>query len=43
MMCEYRLLKGYKYLHKTSCGNTIELEKEYKFCPVCRKKIKVVE
>ena len=42
-VCEWRLIKGYKFLHKTSCGNTFDMENNFKYCPYCGKKIKVVE
>ena len=42
-VCEWRLIKGYKFLHKTSCGNTFDMENNFKYCPFCGKKIKVVE
>lgn len=41
-VCECRLFKGYKFLHKTSCGNVFDLQKGFKYCPYCGKKIKVV-
>ena len=42
-VCECRLLKGYKFLHKTSCDNVFDMERDFKFCPFCGKKIKVME
>lgn len=42
-VCEWRLIKGYKFLHKTSCGNTFDMENNFKYCPFCRKKIKVIK
>ena len=42
-VCEWRLIKGYKFLHKTSCGNTFDMENNFKYCPFCGKQIKVVE
>ena len=42
-VCECRLLKGYNFLHKTSCGDVFEMENGFKFCPYCGKKIKVVK
>ena len=42
-VCECRLLKGYNFLHKTSCGDIFDMENGFKFCPYCGKKIKVVE
>ena len=42
-VCECRLLKGYNFLHKTSCGDVFDMENGFKFCPYCGKKIKVVE
>ena len=41
-VCEWRLIKGYKFLHKTSCGNTFDMENNFKYCPFCGKKIKIV-
>ena len=40
---ECRLLKGYNFLHKTSCGDVFDMENGFKYCPYCGKKIKVVE
>lgn len=42
-VCECRLLNGYKFLHKTSCDNVFDMERDFKFCPYCGKKIKVVK
>ena len=42
-VCEWRLLKGYNFLHKTSCDDVFDMENGFKFCPYCGKKIKVVE
>ena len=42
-VCECRLLKGYNFLHKTSCDNVFDMERDFKFCPFCGKKIKVVK
>ena len=42
-VCECRLLNGYKFLHETSCGNVFDMERGFKFCPYCGKKIKVVK
>ena len=41
-VCECRLLKGYNFLHKTSCGDVFDMENGFKFCPYCGKKIKIV-
>ena len=41
-VCECILLKGYNFLHKTSCGDVFEMENGFKFCPYCGKKIKIV-
>ena len=42
-VCECRLLKGYNFLHKTSCGDVFDMQNGFKYCPFCGKKIKVVE
>ena len=42
-MCECRELKDYNSLLKTSCGYVFGMGKEFKYCPYCGKKIKVVE
>ena len=42
-VCECRLLKGYKFLHKTSCCDVFDMENGFKYCPYCGKEIKVVE
>ena len=42
-VCECRLLKGHQFLHETSCDNVFDMERDFKFCPFCGKKIKVVE
>ena len=42
-LCEWRLIKGYKFLHKTSCGDVFDMQNGFKYCPFCGKKIKVVE
>ena len=42
-VCEWRLIKGYKFLHKTSCGDVFDMQNGFKYCPFCGKKIKVVE
>lgn len=42
-VCKCRLLKGYKFLNKTSCGNFFDMENGFKYCPYCGKKIKAVE
>ena len=42
-VCECRLFKGHKFLHKTSCGNVFDMQNGFKYCPYCSKKIKVVE
>ena len=42
-VCEVELLRGYKFLHETSCGNVFDMQKGFKYCPYCSKKIKVVE
>ena len=42
-VCECRLLNGYNFLHKTSCGDVFDMENGFKYCPYCGKKIKVVE
>ena len=41
--CECRLLNGYKFLHETSCDNVFDMERGFKYCPYCGKKIKVVK
>ena len=41
-VCERRLIKGYKFLRKTSCGNTFDMENNFKYCQFCGKKIKIV-
>ena len=41
-VCECRLLKGYNFLVKTSCGDVFEMENGFKYCPYCGKKIKIV-
>ena len=42
-VCECRQLKDYRSLFKTSCGYIFGLEKkEFKYCPRCGKKIKIV-
>lgn len=40
-VCEVELLRGYKFLHETSCGNVFDMQKGFKYCPYCGKKIKV--
>ena len=42
-VCECRLLKGYNFLHKTSCGDVFDMQNGFKYCPYCGKKIKEVE
>ena len=42
-VCECRLIKGYKFLHETSCGDVFDMQNGFKYCPYCGKKIKVVE
>ena len=42
-VCECRLLNGYNFLHKTSCGNVFDMGNGFKYCPYCGRKIKVVE
>ena len=42
-VCECRLLNGHQFLHKTSCDNVFDMERGFKFCPFCGKKIKVVK
>ena len=42
-MCECRELKDYNSLLKTNCGYVFGMGKEFKYCPYCGKKIKVVE
>ena len=42
-VCECRLLKGHQFLHETSCDNVFDMERGFKFCPYCGKKIKVVK
>ena len=42
-VCECRLLKGYKFLHETSCGDVFDMQNGFNYCPYCGKKIKVVE
>ena len=42
-VCECRLIKGYKFLHKTNCGDVFDIQNGFKYCPFCGKKIKVVE
>ena len=41
-MCECRELKDYNSLLKTSCGYVFGMGKEFKYCPYCGKKIKIV-
>ena len=41
-VCECRLLKCYKVLYKTSCGDVFDMQNGFKFCPYCGKKIKIV-
>ena len=41
-MCECRKFKDYNSLFKTSCGYIFGFGKEFKYCPYCGKKIKVV-
>ena len=41
-VCECRLIKGHQFLHETSCDNVFDMERDFKFCPFCGKKIKVV-
>ena len=41
-VCECKLLKGYNFLHKTSCGDVFDMENGFKYCPYCGKKIKIV-
>ena len=42
-VCECRELKDYNSLLKTSCGYVFGMGKEFKYCPYCGKKIKVVK
>ena len=42
-VCECRELKDYNSLLKTSCGYVFGLGKEFKYCPSCGKKIKVIQ
>lgn len=43
-LCEYRRqLEGYNYLFITSCCHLYRVGNDFKFCPNCGKKIKVVE
>ena len=42
-VCECRELKDYNSLLKTNCGYVFGMGKEFKYCPYCGKKIKVVE
>ena len=42
-VCECRLFKGYKFLHKTSCGDVFDMQNGFKYCPFCGKKIKEIE
>lgn len=42
-VCECIKLKDYNTLFKTSCSYIFGLGKEFKYCPYCGKKIKVVE
>ncbi len=41
-MCECRELKDYNSLLKTSCGYVFGMGKEFKYCPYCGRKIKIV-
>lgn len=41
-VCECRLFKGHKFLHKTSCGDVFDMQNGFKYCPFCGKKIKIV-
>ena len=41
-VCECRKLKDYNILFETSCGCILAIQ-EFKYCPYCGKKIKVVE
>ena len=41
-VCECRELKDYNSLLKTNCGYVFGMGKEFKYCPYCGKKIKVV-
>ena len=43
-VCEWTLTDTRKVMpYKTSCGNEDLYDHRWKFCPYCRKKIKVVE
>ena len=42
-MCECRELKDYNSLLKTSCGYVFGMGKEFKYCPYCGKKIRVIQ
>ena len=42
-VCECRLLKCYKFLHETSCGDVFDMQNGFNYCPYCGKKIKVVD
>ena len=41
-VCECRELKDYNSLLKTNCGYVFGMGKEFKYCPYCGKKIKIV-
>ena len=40
-VCECRKLKDYNILFETSCGCILAIQ-EFKYCPYCGKKIKIV-
>lgn len=42
-VCECKLIEGYKFLYKTSCGNVFEIKNGFKYCPYCRKRISEVK
>ena len=41
--CKYRQLEDYNSLFQTSCGHIYRMGNNFKFCPHCGKKIKVVD
>ena len=41
-VCKYRQLEDYNSLFHTSCGHIYRMGNNFKFCPHCGKKIKVV-
>ena len=42
-VCKYRQLEDYNSLFQTSCGHIYRMGNNFKFCPHCGKKIKVVD